>query len=357
MPGVRLRFGERGFMLAYRLFAEGPRLVDDVPVPEPRSGEVLVRIAGAGACHSDLHVIEANAAGKSIFKPPFTLGHENTGWIEAVGPGISGMRIGEPVAVYCCYGCGRCASCLTSAENYCERQGELHGSGLGADGGMANYMLVPAARYLVPLGDLEPHGAAPLCDAGLTPYAAVKRSIALLTPDATAVVIGAGGLGHMAIQILRAITAVRIVVVDLSNAKLQTALALGADNAVQSGENAVKEILELLHGSHPSVVFDFVGSQQTIDIGRKLVGPNGDFNIVGLAGGTMPYRQGKIAWGARVSTPFYGSIAELREVIALAQRGKIRAHVTRFPLDRVEEAYQALHQGTLDGRAVICPNS
>lgn len=343
-------------MHAFRLLADGPALVTDAPVPEPGDGEVLLKIAGAGACHSDLHVFEATKNGASWFEPPFTLGHENTGWVEAVGPGVRNVHAGEAVAVYCAWGCGRCRACLTSAENYCERSSALRGGGLGEDGGMAEYMLVPAAKYLVSLGDLEPRDAAPLSDAGLTPYHAVKRSLPLLAPDATAIVLGVGGLGHMAIQILRAVTSAQIVALDVDDAKLDRARELGADFAVRSDDSARERIKERLRGRAADVVFDFVGIQATIDLGRKLVRPDGDFNIVGLGGGTMPYAQGKIAWGARVSTPFYGSIAELREVIALAQHGRIHAHVTRFPLERAAEAYRALADGTLDGRAVVCPN-
>ncbi len=343
-------------MHAYRLFADGPRLVADQPVPEPREGEILVKIAGAGACHSDLHVIDATAADTSFFTPPFTLGHENTGWVAAVGPGVRNVPIGEAVAIYCAWGCGRCRACAVSAENYCEAQQLLLGGGLGRDGGMATHMIVPAARYLVPLGELEPRDAAPLTDAGLTPYHAIKRAAPLLVPGATAVVIGVGGLGHMALQILRATSAVRVIAVDLSPAKLDAARALGADATVLADGDALARAREALRGRAADAVFDFVGAQSTIDLGRKLVRADGEFAIVGLAGGVMPYAQGKIAWGARVSTPFYGSIAELREVIALAARGDLRAHVTRFPLERIGEAYAALHDGTLDGRAVITPN-
>ncbi|MDE2482476.1 MAG: NAD(P)-dependent alcohol dehydrogenase [bacterium] len=343
-------------MHAYRLFADGPRLVDDLPITEPREGEILVKIAGAGACHSDLHVIEATAAGKSFFTPPFTLGHENTGWVEAVGPGVRNVALGEAVAIYCAWGCGRCRACLISAENYCERQALLLGGGLGRDGGMATHMIVPAARYLVPLGDLEPRDAAPLTDAGLTPYHAVKRALPLLAPDATALVVGIGGLGHMALQILRALTSARVIAVDLSEARLASARELGADQTVVADEHALERVREITHGAAVDVAFDFVGAQSTIDLARKLVRADGEMLIVGLGGGVMPYAQGKIAWGARVSTPFYGSIAELREVIALAARGRLHAHVTRFSLDRVADAYRALHDGTLDGRAVITPN-
>jgi alcohol dehydrogenase, propanol-preferring len=355
MPGVRLRPAEEAFMLAYRLFTDGPRLVD-APVPEPRDGEVLVKVAGTGACHSDLHVIAATAAGKSFFTPPFTLGHENTGWIEALGPGVGGLSAGEPVAVYCAWGCGRCRMCLSGSENYCIHQKTMRGCGLGADGGMAPYLLVPAAKYLVPLGDLEPRDAAPLTDAGITPYHAINRSRALLTPGATCVVMGIGGLGHLALQILRATTSVRIVAVDVSAEKLEAAKALGADATVRSDADALANVLELNSGEQADVVLDFVGLQPTIDLGRKLVRAGGDFTIVGLGGGTLTYGQGRIAWGARVFTPFYGTIGEMRELIALAASGRVVAHVTRYPLERVADAYQALHDGTVDGRAVICPN-
>jgi propanol-preferring alcohol dehydrogenase len=317
---------------------------------------VLVKIAGAGACHSDLHVIHATAAGNGFFKPPFTLGHENTGWVEAIGPGVKGVRGGEPVGIYCAWGCGRCRMCAAGSENYCMHQKVLLGGGLGKDGGMATHMLVPDAKYLIPLGDLEPRDAAPLTDAGLTPYSAINRSRALLTPDATCVVIAVGGLGHMALQILRATTAVRIIALDVSDQKLATAKELGADITIRSDENALANTNEALGGVGADAVFDFVGLQSTADLARKLVRPGGDCTIVGLGGSVLPYGQGRIAWGTRVSTPFYGSIAELRELLALAARGRVRAHVTRYSLDRVEDAYKAMHDGTLDGRAVICPN-
>jgi propanol-preferring alcohol dehydrogenase len=343
-------------MLAYRLLPEGPALAD-VPQPQPRGGEVLVRVADAGACHSDLHVIEATAGGRSWFTPPFTLGHEVTGWVEAVGPDVKGVAVDEPVAVYCAWGCGRCRACLVSSENYCIERDTLRGAGLGHDGGMASHMLVPAARYLVPLGDLEPRNAAPLTDAGLTPYHAVKRTLDTLTPGATAIVIGVGGLGHMAIQILRAVTSARIIAVDISDAKLALAHELGADETVRSDADARARIGELLRGGFADAVFDFAGLQATIDLGRRFVRPDGSFSIVGLGGGTMAFAQGKIAWGARVSTPFYGSIAELREVIGLAQRGRLHAHVTYYPLEHAADAYRAMHAGTLDGRAVIVPSA
>jgi propanol-preferring alcohol dehydrogenase len=140
----------------------------DVAEPDPGAGEVLVRIGGAGACHSDLHLMHDFADGTLPWNPPFTLGHENAGWIEAVGSGVHGLEIGMPVAVYGPWGCGRCMRCREGRENYCERQAEIGaaGGGLGRDGGMAPLMRVPNARHVVPIGSLSPVDAAPLTDAG-----------------------------------------------------------------------------------------------------------------------------------------------------------------------------------------------
>ena len=136
---------------------------------------------------------------------PFTLGHENAGWVETMGPGATGFAPGDPVIVYGPWGCGLCMNCRQGMENYCQTPGKPSPGGLGGtDGGMAEYLLVPSTRYLIPLGDLDPREAAPLTDAGLTSYHAVKRSVHLLGPGSTAVVIGAGGLGQMAIQVLNA---------------------------------------------------------------------------------------------------------------------------------------------------------
>src|SRR4051812_33012397 len=217
-----------------------PELLD-VAEPEPGPGQVVVRIGGAGACHSDLHLLHDFEGGLLPWGPPFTLGHENAGWVEAVGAGVSGLEVGQPVAVYGPWGCGRCRRCRTGMENYCEHSFELPGAGggLGFDGGMAPLMLVPDARFLVPLGDLDPVDAAPLTDAGLTPYHAVKRSLALLVPGTTAVVIGAGGLGHMAVQLLRALTPSTIIAVDQRKEALTTALEVGADHGVLAGPDAL----------------------------------------------------------------------------------------------------------------------
>lgn len=152
-----------------------PPEVVDVEKPSPKPGEILVRIGGAGVCHSDLHVLEEGLG----FEPGFTLGHENAGWIDAMGTGAAGFKEGDAVAVFGPWGCGHCHACQLSLENYCENWASIKGfgGGLGLDGGMAEYMVVPNSRLLVPLGDLEPAKAAPLTDAALTPYHAIKRAL------------------------------------------------------------------------------------------------------------------------------------------------------------------------------------
>src|SRR5215207_2250731 len=181
-----------------------PELVD-IDEPEPGPGQVVVKVGAAGACHSDLHLMHDFDAGALPWGPPFTLGHENAGWVHALGAGVASVEVGQPVAVYGPWGCGRCERCRLGAENYCENPAAAPvpggGGGLGLDGGMAEYLLVHDARHLVALPDgLDPVHAAPLTDAGLTPYHAVRRSWPKLAPGTTAVVIGVGGLGHVGVQ-------------------------------------------------------------------------------------------------------------------------------------------------------------
>jgi propanol-preferring alcohol dehydrogenase len=289
--------------------------------------------------------------------PPFTLGHENAGWVDSVGAGVTGVEVGEPVAVYGAWGCGRCLRCRQGMENYCERQLEIGaaGGGLGLDGGMADRMLVPSARLLVPLGDLDPVEAAPLTDAGLTPYHAVKRSLPLLVPGSNAVVIGAGGLGHMAVQILRETSAATVIAVDQRKDALTLATDIGAHHGVLAGDTAAEEIRDLTLGKGADVVLDIVGADETLALGAAVTRPLGNLTIVGIAGGTLPVSFFGIGYEVSVATTYWGTLPELMEVIALAAAGRIRAQVQRFALDDAPTAYQAMRDGSLEGRAVIVP--
>lgn len=330
----------------------------EVAQPDPGPGEVLVRIGGAGACHSDLHLMHDFVDGIVPWGPPFTIGHENAGWVEATGPGVTGLEVGAPVAVYGPWGCGRCHRCRRGMENYCERQVELSkaGGGLGYDGGMAPYMLVPQSRWLVPIGDLDPVAAAPLTDAGLTPYHAIARSRELLLPGSVTLVIGAGGLGHMAVQILAATTPTTIVVVDRSADALAHAARVGAHHTVLAGESAAAEVMELSGGRGVDVTIDLVGSDDTLALGAAATRSLGHLTIVGIGGGTLPIGFFSIAYEVSVATTYWGSLPELMEVLALAESGRIAADVERFDLGEAPTAYQKLAAGELSGRAVIVPS-
>ena len=328
----------------------------EIAVPEPGPAEVVLRVAGAGACHSDLHLMEF-PPGAMGFDPPFVLGHETTGHVEALGAGVEGLRAGDAVAVYGPWGCGHCPTCRTGAENYCERAAELGklAPGIGYDGGMAEFVRVPA-RLTVPLGDLDPVDAAPLTDAALTPYHTLKRSLPLLVPGSSVVVIGAGGLGHLAIQLVRALTPSRLIVVDLDAHKRTQALELGADLAIDPADDAEARIADVTGGRGAELVLDLVGADATLAIAARVARVRGHLTVVGIAGGTLPYSFFGLPYECSVATTYWGSITELVEVLDLARAGRIRAEVERFPLDRALDAYDRMRAGTLRGRAVITPN-
>lgn len=343
-------------MKAFRLTAPHTLKLENISQPEPGPGEVLVKVGAAGVCHSDLHIIESPAG---TFPLPMTLGHENAGWVEATGPGVSGYGRGEAVAVYGIIGCGRCSACLRGLDNEC-RTVPVGGIGLSRDGGMADSVVVPA-KQLLPIGDLDPTQAAPLTDAALTPYHAIQHARDVLLPGTTCVVVGVGGLGHMAVQILSATTSVRVIAVDLNDDALALAKRIGAHHTVKSGPEAVATIREIV-GPAPGgadAVFDFVGVNPTLALAASVVSTGGRLMLVGLGGGSLTIRPGVANIGipmeTRVTVPFWGTRAELAEVIALARAGRIKAHIETFSLDRAAEAYEKLRANKLRGRAVVTP--
>ena len=335
-------------------------VLEEVPDPVAGPGEVIVKIGAAGACHSDLHFIHEFAEGIVPWFPPFTLGHENAGWVHQVGDGVTGLQVGQPVAVYGAWGCGHCARCRVGIETQCENPEQQPvpggGGGLGLDGGMADYLKVPNARLIVPLPDgLSPVDAAPLTDAGLTPYHAVRRSLAKLMPGSTCVVIGVGGLGHMAVQFLKAITAAKVIAVDPRAEARALATTMGADVAVDSTEDATAAIMEATKGRGAEVVLDFVGIDETLQLGLSVSRPLGDLTIVGVGGGTLAAGFFTLPFELSVQSIYWGTRPELYEVLDLASRGLIKPKVTTFALEDAVEAYDLLHEGKIEGRAVIVP--
>lgn len=334
-----------------------PELVE-IATPTPGPGDVLLRVDAAGLCHSDLHLMEW-PEGSVPYRLPFTLGHETAGTVVALGPGTSGIAVGDRVVVHARWGCGRCRPCLGGMENRCERSaGELggHGGGVGYDGGLADYMLVPAVRYLVDIGDLDAAFAAPLTDAALTPYHAIKRCAHQLMPGTTAVVIGVGGIGHMAIQLLAALSSVRIVAVDVRHDALELARTAGADLTVAAADLTPEQLRAEVGNRGAGVVLDCVASDSTLALAAATVSIGGDICYIGRAGGTLGVNPGRLPFECSVALPSWGTLPELAEVVALAKSGAIHVEVERISLRQTVEWYARLKRGELRGRAVVIPS-
>lgn len=325
----------------------------EVPVPEPGPGEVLIEIRGAGLCHTDLHMMEW-PEGTLPWTVPFTLGHESAGVVAALGSGVEGLAEGDPVLVYPSWGCGRCRHCLLGSENRCVERPARPGGGIGVDGGLAEYLLVPSPRLLVRIDGLDHVHAAPLSDAALTPYHAIKLSLGLLHPGSSVVVIGVGGLGHMAVQLLRALSPALVVAVDAREAALEMAREAGAEEAFLSSELDPAEVRAAVGPGGATFVLDFVGIDATLGLAAAVLGTGGRVTLVGIGGGTFPMASGlPLEWSvSRISN---GTIPELHEVVELARRGAIRVEVERLALEDALEGYRRLRDGEVVGRLVAVP--
>ncbi|MBX3471374.1 MAG: NAD(P)-dependent alcohol dehydrogenase [Planctomycetes bacterium] len=342
-------------MLAARLHAyEAPLSLDDVPVPDPGPGQVLVRVEGAGFCHSDLHVIDGEV--RILPRLPLTLGHENAGVVAAVGAGVRGVAEGDAVVVYGAWGCGRCDYCVGGHEQLCVAP---EWAGLSQrDGGYAEFLLVPSERHLVRLDRLTPREAAPLTDAALTPYRAVRRALPAITPDHPVLLIGVGGLGQYALALLRLLAGAQVIAVDLSEEKRAIAARMGATHVLDGGQDDLLErVLDLTDGHGVSAAFDVVGADATLDLAVRSTRPLGRIVQLGLAGGTARLKALDSArFEARFEVSLWGSIKELREVIALAEQGRLPLIPSEFvPLSRIQEAYDRVKGGRAAGRVVVTP--
>ncbi|HEY8178044.1 MAG TPA: alcohol dehydrogenase catalytic domain-containing protein [Candidatus Limnocylindria bacterium] len=340
-------------MLAVRSHRAGePLRIEQVPEPIPQGAEVRIRVAGCGVCHTDLHIARTD---RLRVTRPVTLGHEIAGWLDAAGPQAAGpmrrarVSMGDPVLVYGGWGCGACRECARGEEQRCELS---EAPGFQRDGGYAEQVLVPSARYLVPLRDLDPVEAAPLADAGVTPYRAVARAMPWLTPGARVLLIGFGGLGQFAIQYLRRLPDLTIAVRELDPDKLALAADLGADLGLLAGDES---LVTLGLGGHADVVFDFVGADETLDYAARNVEPGGLISLVGEAGGHFAFGFDQPPVETFATTTAWGSLADLREVVRLASRGRLRWSVERMPLRKARSAHDRLLAGTVKGRIVLTP--
>jgi len=342
-------------MRAARLHHYGqPLVIEEIPDPQPGPGEVVVHVRGAGFCHSDIHVMDGEI--QILPRLPLTLGHENAGIVAAAGRGVTGVREGDAVAVFGGWGCGRCDYCVTGHEQLCETP---RWAGLSNhDGGYAEYLLVPHERYLVKLATLQPEQAAPLTDAALTPYRAIRKALPLLDPDHCALVIGLGGLGQYGLKLLRLLAGCPVIAVDVAADKLALARELGATHALNGGDpDLAATIRDLTGGKGVNSAFDFVGSDATLALALASTRSLGKVSQIGLAGGAARV---KVLENTRFEVQFeatlWGTIKELREVIALAESGQLTPiPIEVAPLDRINDVYTRLKQGEVRGRAVIQP--
>lgn len=356
-------------MKAMRLVAEGKaleRLSVDLPPVSARAA--LVKVDAVGVCHTDLHLISGRydlgdgrtlsttGGGRAL---PLTPGHEVAGRVEALGAGSEslGLKEGDPVVVYPWIGCGECRKCVAGRENMCE--GAQQFLGFMRDGGYAEHLMVPDGRYLVRAEGLPPSVAAPLACAGVTALNSIQRC--RLQPGELALLIGAGGVGSTAIQIAKRTTEARVVVADVNDAKLEEATKLGADHVFNTAKIEAKELVSqvkrLNNGRGADAVIDYVGTPSTASLGFRLLGHEGRLVLVGLVGGGMALPLPMLPiLGAEILGNFTGTLAQLNEMVLLAQRGVVVPVVSEsFPLDAVNEVLRRLERGEIHGRAVLIP--
>lgn len=352
-------------MISYDLTAFGAPLArKEQPTPTPTGSQVLVRVLAAGVCHSDIHIRHGYydmGNGKRLNMGdrgavlPLTMGHETAGEIVAVGPDAREAKIGQRVVVYPWLGCGSCKVCARGQENLC-----LKGRSLGvfAPGGYADHILVPHARYLVDIGDMAPEQAAPCACSGLTMYSAIGKIDPAVLKDEHVVVFGAGGLGLMAVGLLKALGNPGAIVIEPDAAKRAAALKAGAAQAIDSAAPDAAEQAKAAAGGAVWAALDCVGTEQTVGTGIAMLTKGGQFVQVGLFGGKVEISTPSMPMRAvSYEGSYVGNLGQLRSLIALAKAGKlVPLPIDARPLDQAEAALQDLEAGKVVGRVMLKPN-
>jgi NAD+-dependent secondary alcohol dehydrogenase Adh1 len=333
-------------------FHQQPQL-DEVPDPKISGPlDVIVKIGGAGVCRTDLHIMEGQWDAAMGTPLPYILGHENAGWVHETGSAVTNVAVGDTVILHPTPTCGLCHACRAGDDMHCVNSSF---PGLSTDGGMAEYLLT-SARACVKLDpQTRPEDVAALADAGITAYHAVRKAIPLLYPGTTCVVIGAGGLGHIGVQCLAALTATRIIVVDRNPDALKLAEQLGAQHTVVADGRQVDAVKDLTGGNGAEVVLDFVAEQGAEMDGWNMTAAGGSYFVIGYGGTLEIPTLDIISTERNIIGNIVGTYNELAELMALAQAGKVTLHTRTYPLDAAVEALSDLDAGRVRGRAILVP--
>src|ERR1700712_2590098 len=330
--------------------------VTDVPEPTLEGPlDVIVKIGGAGVCRTDLHILEGQWAGAMDADGgllPYTIGHENAGWIAEVGSAVTNVAVGDTVILHPTPTCGLCLACRRGDDMHCVAS---EFPGLSRDGGMAEYLRT-SARACVKLDPTtRPQDVAALADAGITAYHAVRKALPLLYPGTTAVVVGAGGLGHIGIRCLAALSATNIVVVDRNAAALELAGQLGATQTVLADGKHVDAVKDLTNGEGADVVFDFVAEEGAENEGFAMTRPSGSYYVIGYGGTLVVPTLDVISTERNIVGNIVGTYNELAELMVLAEAGKVTLHTKAYALDEAQQALADLDAGLVRGRAILVP--
>lgn len=329
-----------------------PELVD-VPDPEITSPlDVIVRIGGAGVCRTDLHIIEGQWAEKSNVELPYTIGHENAGWVQAVGSAVTNVAVGDAVILHPLATCGLCRACRDGDDVHCV---DSSFPGIDCDGGYAEYLKTTARSTIKLDSSLRPADVAALADAGLTAYHAVAKAARALRPGDKVVVIGAGGLGHIGVQVLSALSPAEMIVVDRNADALALAKELGAEHTVLADGTQVQAIQDLTGGHGAEAVIDFVGEGGAIEDGVASLRRNGSYYVIGYGGELRVPTIDIISTEVNFIGNLVGSYNDLAELMVLAAQGKVTLHTSTYALADFAQALDDLDTGKVRGRAILVP--
>jgi NAD+-dependent secondary alcohol dehydrogenase Adh1 len=341
-------------MRAARLHAyHKPLELDEVDEPKAEGPfDVVVRIGAAGLCRTDLHIQEGQWAEKSEVKLPYTPGHENAGWVHEIGSAVTNVEVGDTVIVHPFIACGLCNPCRAGDDMHC-----LSGSfpGINRDGGFADFLFT-SARSVVKLDpSLEPKAIAALADAGLTAIHAVKKAIPVLGPGTRAVVIGAGGLGHIGIQCLKAMTPTEIIVVDPNEKALALAGELGADHTIKVDGSHVDTVQEMTDGLGAEAIIDFVGEKGAVEDGIGMIRDGGFYYVIGYGQNIDIPTIDVISREISFIGNLVGTYVDLQDLMTLTAQGQVTLHTSTYPLDAINDAMNDLDNGRLQGRGILIP--